>query len=145
MAIVEKLQQKLVKRSQETENSAPGASIDSMEWLLLFMAAGYIDILFILLAIVAFIPFLGQIAYMILDPILNLMATGIFWLYLQNKGLGGYWWLAFGGGLAGLIPVVNWASWIIAVFVLYILVKAEKIPLAGEAIKKAASAASEIK
>ena len=116
-----------------------------MEWLLLFMAADYIDILFILLAIIAFIPFVGFVAYAVLDPVLNLIATGIFWFYLQQKGLGGYWWLAFGGGVANLIPVVNWIGWVLSVLILYFLVKAEKVPLAGEAIKKAAKAASKIK
>ncbi|MFH1393155.1 MAG: hypothetical protein ABIG73_02140 [Patescibacteria group bacterium] len=119
--------------------------INSMEWLLLFMGAGYIDILFILLAIIGLIPFVGQVIYAVADPVMNIIATGIFWFYLQNKGLGGYWWLAFGGGLAGLVPVVNWFSWIVSVIILYGLVKAEKIPLAGEAIKKAAETASKIK
>jgi len=97
------------------------------------------------LAIIGLIPVVGQVIYVIADPVMNIIATGIFWFYLQYKGLGGYWWLAFGGGLAGLIPVVNWASWIMAVLILYILVKAEKIPLAGKAIKKVAQTASEIK
>ena len=116
-----------------------------MEWLLLFLGAGYIDILFIFLTIIGLIPVVGQIIYVIADPIMNIIATGIFWFYLQNKGLGGYWWLAFGGGLAGLVPVVNWASWIMSVLILYFLVKAEKIPLAGEIIEKAAKVASKIK
>ena len=116
-----------------------------MEWLLLFLAAGYIDILFIFLAIIGLIPVVGQVIYAIADPIMNIIATGIFWFYLQYKGLGGYWWLAFGGGLAGLVPIVNWASWIMAVLILYFLVKAEKIPLAGKVIKKAAETASKIK
>ena len=151
MAIAEKLQQKsdalkekLAKKSQEAEN-AEGVRIDSSEWLLLFLAAGYIDVLFILLAIIGFVPFIGFVAYAVLDPILNLMATGIFWFYLQQKGLGGYWWLAFGGGLAGLVPVVNWFSWVVSVVILYGLVKAEKIPLAGEAIQTATKIASKIK
>ena len=120
-------------------------SIDSMEWLLLFLGAGYIDILFILLTIVGLIPIIGQVIYAVADPVLNLIATGIFWFYIQHKGLGHYWWLAFGGGLANLIPVVNWAGWLIAVLILYGLVKAEKVPLAGEAIEKASKAASKIK
>ncbi len=123
----------------------PNKKIDSMEWLLLFLGAGYIDILFIFLAIIGLIPVVGQVIYVIADPVMNIVATGIFWFYLQNKGLGGYWWLAFGGGLAGLVPVVNWASWIVSVFVLYVLVKAEKIPLAGETIKKVAQTASKVK
>jgi len=53
--------------------------------------------------------------------------------------------LAFGGGLANLTPVVNWFGWVLAVLILYFLVKAEKIPLAGEAIEKAAKTASKIK
>jgi len=47
--------------------------------------------------------------------------------------------------MANLIPVVNWIGWIIAVLILYFLVKAEKIPLAGEAIQKVAKVASKIK
>lgn len=144
MPLAEKLQQKLNKKSQETEKSG-GVEIDSMEWLLLFLGAGFIDILFILLAIIGLIPFVGQGIYAIVDPVMNIIATGIFWFYLQNKGLGGYWWLAFGGGLAGLVPVVNWFSWIVSVIILYGLVKAEKIPLAGEAIEKAAKMAPKIK
>lgn len=116
-----------------------------MEWLLLFMGAGYIDVLFIMLAIIGLIPLVGQVIYVIADPVMNIIATGIFWFYLQYKGMGEYWWLAFGGGLAGLVPVVNWASWIVSVFVLYVLVKAEKIPLAGETIKKVAQTASKVK
>ena len=86
MAIAEKLQQKLNKKSQEQgDEKNRGAEIDSAEWLLLFLGAGYIDILFILLAIIAFIPFVGFVAYAILDPILNLTATAIFWFYLQYK------------------------------------------------------------
>ena len=116
-----------------------------MEWLLLFMGAGYIDILFIMLAIIGLIPLVGQEIYVIADPAMNIIATGIFWFYLQYKGMGGYWWLAFGGGLAGLIPVVNWFSWIVSVTVLYGLVKAEKTPLASEAIRKVSKIAPKIK
>ncbi len=140
MAIAEKLN----KKSQEAEKSE-GAKIDWTEWLLLFLAAGYIDILFILLTVIGLIPYVGQEIYAIADPVMNLIAMGVFWFYLQYRGLGGYWWLAFGGGVANLIPVVNWAGWIISVLILYFLVKAEKIPLAGEAIEKAAKAASKIK
>ncbi len=151
MALAEKLEQKrgalqekLSKKSQEAEKGK-GAEIDWAEWLLLFLAAGYIDILFILLTIIGFIPVVGQVAYAILDPTLNIIATAIFWFYLQYKGLGGYWWLAFSGGIANLIPVINWFGWIGCVLILYFLIKAEKIPLAGEAIEKAAQAASKIK
>lgn len=151
MAIAEKLakkeialKEKLTKKSQEAERGGV-AEIDSMEWLTLFLGAGYIDLLFIILTVVGLIPLIGQALYVILDPILNIVATGIFWFYLQHKGLGAYWWLAFGGGLANLIPLVNWIGWIIAVLILYILVKAEKIPLAGQAIEKAAKAASKVK
>ena len=151
MAIAEKLEQKrgalqekLSKKSQEAEKDK-GVEIDSAEWLLLFLAAGYIDILFIILTIVGLIPFVGQVIYVITNPVMNLIATGIFWLYLQHKGLGHYWWLAFGGGVANLIPVINWIGWIMSVLILYFLVKAEKIPLAGEAIEKAAKATSKIK
>lgn len=151
MAIAEKLQKRetalkenLTKKSQEAERNG-AAEIDSMEWLLLFLGAGYIDLLFIILTIIGLIPIVGEVIYAIADPVMNIIATGIFWLYLQHKGLGSYWWLAFGGGLANLIPLVNWIGWIIAVLILYFLVKAEKIPLAGEAIRKAAKAASKIK
>ena len=151
MAIAEKLQQKLEKTREtlaeksKTAEKSGAAQIDSGEWLLLFLAAGYIDILFILLTIIGLIPFVGQVAYVILDPTINLIAMTIFWFYLQHKGLGHYWWLAFGGGVANLIPVVNWIGWIMAVLILYFLVKAEKIPLAGEAIEKAAKTAQKIK
>lgn len=151
MAIAEKLakketalKEKLTKKSQEAEKGG-GVEIDSGEWLLLFLGAGYIDLLFIILTIIGLIPFVGQSIYAIVDPILNLLATGIFWFYLQYKGLGGYWWLAFGGGVANLIPLVNWIGWILAVLILYMLVKSEKIPLAGEAIQKAAKIAQKIK
>ncbi len=147
MSIAEKLEkkkEKLAKKSQETEKGKD-VEIDSAEWLLLFLGAGYIDVLFILLTIIGLIPYVGQVAYAILDPILNIMATAIFWFYLQHKGLGSYWWLAFSGGIANLIPVINWFGWIGCVLIFYFLVKAEKIPLAGEAIEKAAKAASKIK
>lgn len=151
MPLAEKLKQKLEKKREElTEKSKSaenkrGAEIDSGEWLLLFLGAGYIDLLFIILTIVGLIPFVGQAIYAIADPTLNLLATGIFWFYLQYKGLSGYWWLAFGGGLANLIPLVNWIGWILAVLILYMLVKSEKVPLAGEVIQKAAKVASKIK
>ena len=151
MAIAEKLEQKkgalkekLSKKSQEAEKSK-GVEIDSAEWLLLFLAAGYIGIISIILTIVGLIPYVGQVIYTAANAVLDLTAMGLFWLYLHFKELGGYWWLAFGGGLASFIPVVDWASWIISVLILYFLVKAEKIPLAGEAIEKAAKAASKIK
>jgi len=147
MAIAEKLaktREKLNKKSQAAEKSEV-SQVDSGEWLLLFLGAAYIDILFVILTVIGLIPYVGQVIYAIADPVLNLIATGIFWFYLQYKGMGAYWWLAFGGGLANLIPVVNWIGWIIAVLILYFLVKAEKIPLAGEAIQKAAKAASKIK
>lgn len=141
---LEKKKKELTEKSQKAEKDK-GAKIDWVEWSLLFLAAGYIDILFIILTIVGLIPIIGQAIYVIADPALNLMAMGIFWLYLQYKGLGAYWWLAFGGGLANLIPIVNWIGWTIAVLILYLLVKAEKIPLVGEAIEKAAKAASKVK
>lgn len=151
MALAENLQQKrsalkekISAKSQESETEN-GAEIDFAGWLLLFLGAGYIDILFILLTIVALIPIVGLAIYAIAEPILDLAATAIFWFYLQHKGLGQYWWLAFGGGLANLIPIVNWFGWIVSVLILYFLVKAEKIPLAGEAIEKAAKDASKIK
>ncbi len=148
MAIAENLEnkkaaykEKLNQKSKEADKEG-GAKIDFGEWLLLFLGAGYIDLLFLLLAIVALIPALGLAIYAIADPILDIAATAIFWFYIQHKGLGKYWWLAFGGGLANLIPVVNWIGWLMSVSFLYLLVKAEKIPLAGEAIEKAAEAGS---
>ncbi len=151
MAIAEKLQQKLEKKREALTEKSKAAEkdeatqIDSGEWLLLFLASGYIDIIFVILAVIGLIPVVGQVIYAIATPALNLLLTFIFWFYLQYKGMGAYWWLSFGGGLANLIPVVNWAGWTIAVLILYFLVKAEKIPLAGEAIKKAAKVASKIK
>ena len=151
MPLVEKLQKNLDKKREELSKKSKSAvneersEIESGEWLLLFLGAGYIDFLFIILTIIGLIPFVGHAIYAIADPILNLIATGIFWLYLQHKGLGGYRWLAFGGGLANLIPLVNWIGWILAVFILYILVKSEKIPLAGELIEKTAKMFSKIK
>ena len=153
MAIAEKLQQNLekkkealAKKSQEQgAEKNKSVEINSSEWLLLFLGAGYIDLLFIILTIVGLIPYVGHVIYAIADPVMNIIATGIFWFYLQYKGLGGYWWLAFSGGIADLIPVINWFGWIGCVFILYFLVKAEKIPLAGEAIEKAAKATSKIK
>lgn len=137
------LKEKLSKKSQEAEKGK-GVEIDSGEWLLLFLGAGYIDILFIILTIIGLIPIVGQVIYAIADPVMNIIAMGIFWFYLQYKGLGHFWWLAFGGGVANLIPVVNWIGWIIAVLILYFLIKAEKIPLAGEAIEKAAKTAVKV-
>lgn len=151
MAIAGKLQQKLEKKKEKlTEKSKNAenegaAKIDSGEWLLLFLGAGYIGILSILLTIVGLIPFVGQTIYVIANVSFDIITTGIFWFYLQYKGLGGYWWLTFGGGLASFIPIVDWISWIIAVLILYFLVKAEKIPLAGEAVQKLAKVASKIK
>lgn len=151
MAIAEKLakketalKEKLTKKSQEAEKKE-STQIDSSEWLLLFLASIFIDVIFILLTVVGLIPIVGQAIYAVFDPALNLLFTLIFFFYLQYKGMGAYWWLAFGGGLANLIPVVNWAGWTIAVLILYFLVKAEKIPLAGEAIEKAAKVASKVK
>jgi len=151
MAIAEKLKQKsgalkekLSKKSQEAEKDT-GAKIDWAEWLLLFLAAGYVGILSIILTVVGLIPYVGQSIYVIANAALDLLATGIFWFYLQYKGLGGYWWLAFGGGLASLIPVADWASWVVAVLILYFLVKAEKVPLASKEKEKAEKAESKIK
>lgn len=150
MALAEKLQQKLEKKREalaeksKTAEKNGAAQIDSGEWLLLFLASIYIDIIFVILTVVGLIPFVGQTIYAITDPALNLLLTFIFWFYLQYKGMGAYWWLSFGGGLANLIPVVNWAGWTLGVLILYFLVKAEKIPLAGEVIEKAAKAASKV-
>ena len=135
MAIAETFKNKINEKSKKTQN-AEGASIDSMSWLLLFLGAGFIDILFILLVIVGFIPVAGQVIYAIVDPILNMTATAIFWFYLQYKGLDGYWWLAFGGGLAGIVPVVNWFSWIFSVLILYFLTKSDTIKKAAETVSK---------
>lgn len=150
MALGEKLQQKLeTKKESLAEKSRglekKGSEIDSGEWLLLFLASGFIDIIFVILTIIGLIPVIGQAIYVIANPALNFLFTLIFWFYLQYKGLGGYWWLTFGGGLANLLPIANWIGWTIAVLILYFLVKAEKIPLAGEAIEKAAKTASKVK
>lgn len=150
MAIAEKLQQKLDKKREalaeksKAAEKSEAAKIDSGEWLLLFLASAFIDIIFILLAVVGMIPIVGQAIYAVADPALNLMLTFIFWFYIQYKGLGAYWWLSFGGGIINFIPVVNWIGWSVAVFILYLLVKAEKIPLAGEAIGKIAKTASKV-
>jgi len=95
MAIAEKLsqkldktKQKLTKKSQVSEKNGV-SEIDSGEWLLLFLGAAFIDILFVILTVIGLIPFIGQAIYVIADPALNLIATGIFWFYLQHKGLGG--------------------------------------------------------
>jgi len=138
------LKEKLNKKSQEAEKSE-GTKIDWTEWLLLFLAAGYIGILSIILTIIGLIPDVGQTVYVIANALFDIITTGIFWFYLQHKGLGHYWWLAFGGGLASFIPVADWASWMVAVLILYFLIKAEKIPFAGEAIEKAAKVASKLK
>lgn len=140
----EALKTKMAEKSHEAEKGK-GAEIDSMEWLLLFLAAGFIGVLSLILTVIGLIPVVGQIIYVIVNVPFDIIATGIFWLYLQYKGLGGYWWLTFGGGLASFIPVVDCLSWIVAVLILYLLVKAEKIPLAGEAIEKAARVASKVK
>ncbi len=151
MAIAEKLQQKLKKKKvvlaekSKAAEKSEATKIDFGEWLLLFLASGFIDILFLILTIIGLIPFVGQAIYTVAAPSLNLITTLIFWFYLQYKGMSAYWWLAFGGGLAALIPVVNWAAWTIAVLILYFLVKAEKIPFAGEAIQKVAKVASKVK
>lgn len=151
MPIGEKLQQKLDKKREtlveksKTAERKGTAEIDSGEWLLLFLASGFIDIIFILLTVIGLIPIIGQIIYAIVDPALNLLLMFIFWIYIQYKGLGTYWWLSFGGGLADLLPIANWIGWSMAIFVLYLLVKAEKVPLAGEAIKKTAATAPKIK
>lgn len=151
MAIAEELKQQLETKKKALAEKSKAAEkggedkIDSGEWLLLFLASVFIDIIFVILAIIGLIPFVGQAIYAIADPVLNLFLTSIFWFYLQYKGMGAYWWLSFGGGLANFIPLVNWIGWTIAVLILYFLVKAEKIPLAGEAIQKAAKAASKVK
>lgn len=151
MAIAEKLQKKLegmkekmAEKSQKTEEGI-GTKIDSGEWLLLLLISLFVDVLFIILIIVGAFPIVGQIVYAFAEPALNLIIMGIFWWYLQHKGLGHYWWLATGGWLVNLVPILNWIGWTIVIIILYFLTKAEKIPLADRAIEKAAKAVSKIK
>ncbi len=149
MVITEKLQQKTDKMKAKMAEKAEKAeqreaNIDFGEWLILFMAAGFTEIILIVFIIIGLFPVLGQIAYPILVGILNAAVSGLFFLYLMQKGLTRYWWLAFGGGVANLIPVLNWFGWIGCVMILYFLVKAEEIPLVGETIEKAAKIASKI-
>ncbi len=136
MAIAEEL---------KTKENKTGGALDFGDWLLLFLGSVFVDIIFVLIAVIGLIPLVGQVFYAFLDPILNASAAFGLWIYLQFKGLGGYWYLAFGGGLAGLVPVINWFSWTLGIMILYFLVKAEAVPLAGEAISKAVKAASKIK
>lgn len=152
MALAEKLTKKLEKRTAEYAEKSKaagipkGAHLESGDWLLLFIASIYIDILFVILTIIGLIPAVGQVIYAICDPGLNFLVAGIFWLYLYNKGLSGYWYWAFGSGLANFIPVVNFFGWTLSVIILYTLVTtAEKVPLAGKAIEMAAKATSKIK
>ncbi len=153
MAITEKIQKKLEgmkekmaeKSAAASAENSGGAEIDTGEWILLFLAAGFVEIIVILFTIIGIIPIVGQVAYPFLVGTLNAIVSGIFFLYLRSKGLTQYWGLAFGGGVANLIPVLNWFGWIGCVLVLYFLVKAEKVPLAGETIAKAAKVASKIK
>lgn len=132
MSIAEKLEKKLEEKVSEDKKG----KIDSGEWLLLFFTAGFIDILYIFLTIIGLIPIVGQVMYVIITPLMGMIITGAFWLFLQRKGLGKYWGLAFGGGMTSLVPVANWLSWTISVFILYSLTKAEKAPLVGEAMGK---------
>src|SRR3989304_2772332 len=105
MALAEKLQQKLEKqRAKFAEKSAAAKSgaekeIDSTEWILLFLAAGYIEFLFFAITLFGAIPIIGQAGYPILDISLNILVTGGFFLYLMSKNMAHYWGLAFGGGL----------------------------------------------
>lgn len=156
MAIAEKLQQKLEKKkealAEKSKSAEKGgeAQIDSGEWLLLFLASGFIDIIFIILTIIGLIPLVGQVIFAVVDPVLNLLFTYLFFFYLISKRMTAYWSLAFGGGLAGMIPVLDWISWTLAILTLYLVIKAKetalaKIPLAGEAIEKVAKTASKVK
>ena len=141
---LEGMKEKMAEKAEKAEKGKE-TQIDSNEWLLLFLAAGYIQLLLIAVNIIGLIPFVGQAAYPFLAAAINIPVTGIFFLYLTQKGRAYYWWLAFGGGVANLVPIINWLGWIGCVAVFYFLVKAEKIPLAGEAIEKAAKTASKIK
>ena len=151
MAIAEKINQKLevmkAKMAEKAENAPKtgGAEIDSGEWMLLFLAAGFVEILVVLITVFGLIPVIGQVGYPILIGTLNIIVSGAFFLYLMDKGLSQYWGLAFGGGLANLIPILNWFGWVGCVLALYFMVEAQKIPLAGEAIAKVAQAAPKIK
>ena len=151
MAIAEKLNKKLeglkgkITKKSEKAKKGKETAIDSNEWLLLFLAAGYVQLILIAINVIGLIPFVGQAAYPVLVAAVNIPVTGAFFLYLTLKGRAYYWGLAFGGGVANLIPVINWLGWVGCVVIFYFLVKAEKVPLAGEAIEKAAKAASKIK
>jgi hypothetical protein len=152
MALAEKLTKKLEKRTAEFAEKSKaagipkGAHLESGDWLLLFLASIYVDILFVILTVIGLIPIIGQVIYAICDPGLNFLVAGIFWMYLYNKGLGGYWYLAFGGGLANFIPVVNWFGWTLAVIILYTLVTAaEKVPWVGKVIEIASKATPKVK
>jgi Fe2+ transport system protein B len=152
MPLAEKLQQKSegmkAKMAEKAEKAEKGKETETeteIEWLLLFLGAGYVNLLCLILTVIGLIPAVGQAIYVVLDPTLDIVATGIFWFYLQSKELSQYWWLAFGGGIANLVPVINWFGWVGCVLILYFLVKAEKIPFVGEAIEKAAKAAPKIK
>lgn len=155
MAIAEKLtkklgavEEKLKEKAQKMAESAPKGEekkIDSSEWTWLFLAAGFVEIIIIIITVIGIIPAVGQVAYPILMGCLNIIVSGSFFLFLYQKGYAQYWGLAFGGGVANMIPVLNWLGWIGCVLILYFLTKAEKVPLAGKAIEMAAKATSKIK
>lgn len=151
MALAEKLKAKqaqiresLTKRSKaEAENEKEESPLNSFHWTLLFMLSILADFLFIILAVIGLIPLIGQLIYIIFEPTLDIIAASSFWLFLQYKGLGQYWWLAFGSGLFNLIPVINWFGWTLGVFILWVLItKVQKVPLAREALEKGAKLSS---
>ena len=88
MAIADKLQQKLEKKREALAEKSKAAlkgeaaKIDSGEWLLLFLASIYIDIIFVILTVVGMIPFVGQVIYAIAVPALNLLSVHIILIYL---------------------------------------------------------------
>lgn len=141
---VEGMKEKMAEKSQKSEKGG-GVEIDSGEWLLLVLASLFADIIFVLLTIIGALPFIGQVFYALAEPIFNLFLMSAFWFYLQHKGLGHYWWLATSSWFINLVPVLNWIGWTVAIIILYFLVKAEKVPLAGEALEKATKTAAKIK
>jgi len=135
------------KMAEKAEGDEGGkeSEIDSGEWLLLFLASLFVDIIFVLFVIIGVLPFIGQVFYALAEPIFNLFVMSVFWFYLQHKGLGHYWWLATSSWIVNLVPILNWIGWTLAILILYFLTKAEKVPFAGEALEKAAKTASKIK
>lgn len=144
----ERLQEKLKEKSQKSfqkaqeTGEASESKIDSGDWVILFLASLFVDFGFVILSLVGAIPFIGQVFYAVTAPILSAVTSFILWLYLQHKGLGQYWWIAFGLGLGSTVPILNWFVFTIGILVIYTLSQAEKIPLGGKIIEKTAKLAS---